>query len=172
MDLRKTFIKLYRCLIWQKNKALAKWYNLELLSLVDNALWICSLTARWWDSGGFSSELHYLFQSDFRLLSALVGGFDRINRVHSVKLLAGQHCRWCSRYYNTLCQTLSWIHGGDRVLYPENYMTTGTRHTMQKCIIQWVIDIRTDCQGSGFYDFRVIYIIEPCHTFVVPLDIW
>lgn len=109
MDLRKTFIKLYRCLIWQKNKALAKWYNLELLSLVDNALWICSLTARWWDSGGFSSELHYLFQSDFRLLSALVGGFDRINRVHSVKLLAGQHCRWCSRYYNTLCQTLSWI---------------------------------------------------------------
>ena len=48
-------------------------------------------------------------------------------------------------------------------MIPENHVTIGTRHTIQKCILQLVSKVRTDCIKDGSMSFKLVRVLNISH---------
>jgi hypothetical protein len=64
-----------------------------------------------------------------------------------MKELNEESRRWLEEQQNSLfiVEYQVRIHGRNQVIYRKHHMTLGTRHTIQKCILQLVNIVRTDC---------------------------
>ena len=48
-------------------------------------------------------------------------------------------------------------------MIPENHVTIGTRHTVQKCILQLVSKVRIDWLNCGFVSFKLVRVLNISH---------